>query len=292
MGLFVNLVLAAALYWVIVGIGRVTQVPISTPILGWVLLALVIALSVGGVWKAFSPVVREIRVTLPGAPEEWKGRRIVQLSDVHLGSIYRAGFLSGVVERVNGLKPDLVVITGDLFDGVDGDLAGVALPLRELKTSKGVYFVTGNHETYLGVDHSLAALAGTGVRVLRDEVMGIDGVKLIGFDYPARGEEKDIIATLERLWPEYAGYPTILLTHAPKRIPDVATHGVHLQLSGHTHKGQQFPFGFVTRLVHKGFDYGLYTIGDFQLYTSSGVGTWGPPLRIGTRSEIVLITVE
>jgi predicted MPP superfamily phosphohydrolase len=292
LGLLVNLVLACSALWVIIFVGQWIHFVPDRIIWGSVFLGGALLISLYGVWNALHPVVKNISVRIPGISDEWKGKTIVQLSDVHLGHVYQAGFLNDVVEKVNAIHPKIVVITGDLFDGMDGELDSLVQPFNNIKTENGIYFVTGNHETYLGVETAFAALQNTSVSIMKDEVRDIDGLRLIGISFPLRGEEKDVVTTLTSLRNQYQGHPSVLLYHAPTRITEIAKSGVHLMLSGHTHKGQQFPFQLITHLVHKGYDYGLYVIGNFSLYTTSGVGTWGPTMRVGTKSEIVAITVE
>ena len=236
--------------------------------------------------------VKRIKVEIKNLPEAWRGKTIVQISDVHLGNIYKSDFLAEVVKKTNALHPEAVMITGDLFDGMDGNLDPLVAPLNDLKTEKGIYFVTGNHETYLGVKESLRVLAKTDVKVLSDEVVDLDGLKIIGISYPESFVGDDEIVKLKLLQPKFLGQPNILLYHAPVNILAAKDLGVNLQLSGHTHLGQQFPFNFVTKIIYKGYDYGLHTLGDFSIYTTSGVGTWGIPMRLGTQSEIVAIELE
>lgn len=292
MGAFVNLLLAALALLAATFIARLVELDIYRPAVAGALLALALVVSVYGVWNAFHPIVKRISVTIPELPDAWRDKTIVHLSDIHLGPVYRADFLRNVVERTNALDPAAVMITGDLFDGMDGDLDGLVGPLGDIRAEKGTFFVTGNHETYLGVERSLSALEGTGVEILDDRVVVEDGLAIIGISYPERGMQKDIPELATRLSESLVGMPSILLYHSPTDIDRMKETGIGLQLSGHTHRGQQFPFQLVTRLVHKGYDYGLYDFGKYALYTSSGVGTWGPMLRIGTRSEIVVITLE
>jgi predicted MPP superfamily phosphohydrolase len=292
LGTLANLVIAFVAVWLLIWIGGW---------LGWALpmkacfgTALVAALlvSVYGVWAAMTPAVTRVTVHIPNLPDSWKGKTIVQLTDVHIGHIYRAKFLEGVVQQVNALDPKMVVITGDLFDGMDGVLEDSVLPLNHLRSERGTFYVTGNHETYLGVERSLAALQHTPVKILYDEVVDVDGLKVIGIDYPKRDEQKSVPAVLQSLVPQFTGQPNILLFHAPNIVSQARAAGVNLFLAGHTHRGQQWPFRYITWLVYHGYDYGLHTEGDFTLFTSSGLGSWGPPMRIGTRSEIVAITLE
>jgi hypothetical protein len=211
---------------------------------------------------------------------------------VHLGHIYRANFMQDITRKVNSIHPEMVLITGDLFDGMDGDLSSFVKPLNDIQAKEGVFFITGNHETYLGIDKVLPILQETRVRYLKDEVADIDGLKLIGLDYPDRGEKKDIVATLRALENDFSGQPNILLYHSPTNIKQFAASGVDLQLSGHTHVGQIFPFEYITQLIYQGYDYGLHQIGNYTLYSTNGVGTWSPAVRTGNTPEIVVITLE
>lgn len=292
LGLLVNLMLALPLLWVVYWLFQSINFHPNKALLAAFCIGASGIISLYGVWQAIHPIVKHVTVSLPGLPAAWKGQTIVQLSDVHLGHVYQAGFLRGVITEVNKLKPKMVVLTGDLFDGMDGHLESLVQPFNMIQSDNGVYFITGNHETYLGVEKAFAALKGTQVTVLKDEVYDVDGLRLIGLSFPVRGEKKDILATLNGLRDQYMGKPNVLLYHAPVQIKEIAASGIDLMLAGHTHQGQQFPFQYITALVHKGFDYGLYAIGTFHLYTTSGLGTWGPTMRIGTQSEIVAITLE
>lgn len=293
MGTLINLLLAMAATYIVLGLARLLAIDLSGPALAGAFLVLAFIVSAYGVWNAMHPRIKNISVTVPNLPDEWRGKKIVQISDVHLGHVYQESFLRKVVEQINAEDPKIVVITGDLFDGMDGKLESFVGPLDDIRAENGVLFVNGNHETYLGTQKALDILQQTRVRILRDEVIDEDGLAFIGLRYPERGETKNIVETLGSLRPEFSGKPSVLLYHAPVMINQIAkAGGVNLQLAGHTHQGQQFPFQFVTHLVHKGYDYGLHQIGDYALYTSSGVGTWGPTMRAGTQSEIVVITLE
>jgi len=292
LGLFLNLLLAVIC-------GRLIAVALgwagyaADPILfGGPLFALALAYSLYGAWNAFNPRITDIQITIKNLPERWKGKNIVQLSDIHLGHVYREGFLEKVVQLVNGLSPEMVVITGDLFDGMDGNLDGLVGPLNGLRVPDGIYFITGNHETYLGVDKAFSILKKTQVSILDDEVKDVYGLQLVGISYPERGEAKDIVKSMEALPGFEKDKPTILLYHSPVQIETVKNSGVGLQLSGHTHAGQIFPLGLVTRLIYKGYDYGLHTSDGYSIYTTNGVGTWGPPMRTGNTPEIVNITLN
>lgn len=185
-GLLINLLMAMAFGWVILLFNRFTGYGLKMPAAGAFLFAAAFLFSAYGVWNAAHPRVKEIELDLPGIPPAWKGRTIVQLSDVHLGVINRAGFLKGVVATVNSLHPDVIFITGDLFDGMAAGLSSFIEPLNELKAEKGIYFVTGNHETFLGLDRVYSILDKTGIKILNDDTVRIDGLQIIGVAYPSR----------------------------------------------------------------------------------------------------------
>lgn len=292
LGTMINILLAIFSTILVLWVIRLTAIPVSESVIAVGFLIIACIVSIYGVWNALHPRIQNISVTIPNLPEEWKGKKLVQISDVHLGHIYQSAFLQKAVDVINKENPKLVVITGDLFDGMDGNLGSFVSPLDNLRAPDGVLFVGGNHETYLGTQKTLDVLTQTKVRILHDEVVDIDGLAFVGVMYPDRGKRKNIVDTVNSLRSQFQDKPSVLLYHAPAMIEEVAKTGIDLQLSGHTHQGQQFPFQYITHLVHKGYDYGLYTIGEYHLYTSSGLGTWGPTMRIGTQSEIVVITLQ
>jgi predicted MPP superfamily phosphohydrolase len=186
----------------------------------------------------------------------------------------------------------MVLITGDLFDGSLGNLEQLAAPLNRLVAPQGIYFVTGNHETYLGVQHALAALRTTPVKVLMDECVVVDGLQVVGISYPERGQSLRFAEKMAALPGFNPAQPSILLYHAPSQVAEAKAAGISLQLSGHVHQGQIFPLQFVTRLIFGKYYHGLHQEGDFTLYTSSGTGVWGPTMRTGNHPEIVVIRLE
>jgi hypothetical protein len=261
-----------------------------------------------GVWKARNPRVRGIEVAIEGLPEGWRGRKIVHLSDLHLGHTNGVGFMQGVVRQVNALKPDLVVITGDLFDGMGGDLEACVPVIDGLEARHGVFFVGGNHEIY---SESGTIVSKTRLRVLDSEVVEVEGLQIAGVAYPGLSSEADLEKFRQELKTDR---PSILLFHTPTDViqrgegeaarhfstywtPDTSCAlnrelGVDLQLSGHTHAGQIFPFGLLSHLLYSGRDRGLHRDGSFNLFVSTGTGTFGPPMRTSGRSEIVEIVLK
>ena len=292
LGILNNFVLSAILIWLIILIAKSFKLDLNPTLLASPIFLIAFFLSLYGVWNAFNPEIKNISVAIPNLPVEWQGKKIVQLSDVHLGHIYRENFIKKIVDKVNSIKPEIVVITGDLFDGMDGNLGPIIKPLENIQTKQGTFFVIGNHETYLGLDNVFRELKNTRIKILRDEVVDISGLKLIGISYPDRNEKKDVVAVLESLKKDYFGKPNILLFHTPIKILEIKNQGVNLELCGHTHVGQIFPFNLITKLIYHGYDHGLFQMDNYTLYTTNGAGTWGPPMRLGNTPEIVVITLR
>lgn len=243
------------------------------------------------------PTLLRVRVPLPRLPKKLAGLRIVQLSDVHVGPTLDGEFVADLVRRTNELEPDIVAITGDLVDDSVAALRRAVAPLRELKARYGVFFVTGNHEYYVGVDPWLDELRRLGVRVLRNERVrvgdGEESVDVAGIDdWSAHefgpGHGADLAGALAG---RDTSVPVVLLAHQPRAIHEAASRGVDLQLSGHTHGGQIWPFGYLVKLTQPYID-GLHRHGDSVIYVSRGTGYWGPPMRLGGPSEITLLELH
>jgi uncharacterized protein len=251
-------------------------------------VGLALGLSTSGVIQALRAVgVKKVRAPIDGLPEHAHGMTIVQITDVHVGATIGREFVEAIVAKVNALDADVVAITGDLVDGSVAELAEIVAPLARLRAKHGVFFVTGNHEYYSGVEEWSRHLATLGVRVLRNERVRVaDAFDLAGVDDPTG--EPDLPRALAGRTPDR---PLVLLAHQPKAILEAEPHGVALQLSGHTHGGQLFPFNFLVRLQQP-YIKGLNRHGRALVYVSSGTGYWGPPMRVGTEAEITQISLE
>jgi hypothetical protein len=250
-----------------------------------------------GLYSASRPVaVKPLDVAVPGLPAAFAGFRIVQMTDIHVGPTIGREFIDQLVARTNSLNPDMVAITGDLVDGSVESLGEFLAPLRELRARHGVYFVTGNHEYFSGADEWVTHLRSLGVTVLRNERVTLEqdgaAVDLAGIDDPTgasfSGGGSDLARALAGRDP---ARPVILLAHQPKSAIEAAEHGVSLQLSGHTHGGQIFPFNYLVKLQQP-FVAGLHRLKDTLVYVSPGTGYWGPPMRVGVPAEITDITLR
>ncbi|MGY1617822.1 metallophosphoesterase [Geodermatophilus sp. SYSU D00691] len=245
-----------------------------------------------------SPAVRRVPVTLPRLAPALDGLRIVTISDVHLSSTYGGRRFERVVELVNAQRPDVVAIVGDLVDGDVAELRGEVAPLADLVSEQGVYFVTGNHEYFADTGGWMRHLPTLGIDVLRNERVeirrGTAGFDLAGIDDRTAAESgvaghgADLDAALDG---RDDSRPVVLMAHQPYMLPQARAAGVDLQLSGHTHGGQLWPFDALIRLDQPEVE-GLSRHGDTQLYVTSGVGFWGPPMRIGARPEVTVLELR
>jgi uncharacterized protein len=234
---------------------------------------------------ARGPVVKRVRVPIERLPVE--RFTIAHLTDVHIGSTIGREFAEQIVRRVNALKPDLIVITGDLVDGRLSELKPHIEPLRGLRAREGVYAVTGNHEYYWNHGPWLHHLRSLGIRVLDNEHVTIGAALQLAGTNDVSWDEDVERAVAGR----NAELPLVLLAHHPRTIKRAIDAGVDLQLSGHTHGGQMLPWGWLARIWDPKVA-GLARFGRTWLYVGEGTGYWGPPLRVGTRCEIGAITLE
>lgn len=239
------------------------------------------------------PRTVEIEVPIEGLPLALHSFRIVQISDLHVGPTIKGPYVSGVVDRVNGLHPDLIAVTGDVVDGQVAQLAADTAELGRMRARHGVYVVAGNHEYYSGVASWMAEFRRLGLRTLMNqhEVITHDGAVLIVAgvtDFNAH--QFDVLQQSDPTL-ALAGAPPgvkLLLAHQPRSAPMAAAAGFDLQLSGHTHGGQFWPWNLFVSLQQP-FTAGLHRMGKLWVYTSRGTGYWGPPKRFGAPSEITLI---
>lgn len=256
-----------------------------------------------GFWNArrTAAVVR-VDVPIPNLPEALQGFNVAQISDIHLGPTIKGPYLSRIVEKVNALDADMVAITGDLVDGSVRELLDHVAPLMNLTSTHGTFFVTGNHEYYSGAHDWIDALRALGVKVLMNEhvvlhhsadeqdpeqamivVAGVTDFSAHHFDKTHRSSPE-----LAMSGAPIQGVFKLLLAHQPRSAPAAMRAGFDLQLSGHTHGGQFWPWNHFVRLQQP-FTAGLHKLHTLWVYTSRGTGYWGPPKRFGASSEITLL---
>jgi uncharacterized protein len=229
-----------------------------------------------------------VKVSLPNLPLAWQGRTAAMISDLHLGHVRGANFARNIVARIRQLRPAIVFLAGDLYDGSYADLDALASPLRGLNAPLGNYFVAGNHEEMRDSGAHLQAAKAAGLRLLNNEKVVVDGMQIIGVHYHEASHPERLNRVLKNASIDRE-QASVLLVHAPDQLAVAEQAGISLQLSGHTHRGQFFPWTWLTKRMYKQFTYGLQKFGAMLVYTSSGAGTWGPPLRVCSHPEIVLI---
>ena len=256
----------------------------------WTVLTLVIGTTVIGHINARLPRIRTFEIQINKPANQLKQLIVVAMTDIHLGTIVRHSTLENLVEKVNNLNPDLILLPGDI---VDEDVSTVmeqnmAASLRELKAPYGVFGVTGNHEYFGGVQKSVDYIQKGNVRILQDTTVKIaNAFYLIGRkDRTGKSfgdKRKPLNEILDGVDKKL---PLILMDHQPFHLEEAEQNGIDLQLSGHTHHGQLFPFNLITKKVYEK-SWGYLRKRQTQYYVSCGVGTWGPPIRIGNRPEIL-----
>jgi uncharacterized protein len=291
LGIFDFFLLAAFLCRLVDFAQYLTGVHQNRPAVAILFFSLALLVSCYGLFNARWIRIRRVSIHLPNLPASWRGRTALLFSDFHLGHINGIGFSRRIATLATRLNPDIILIPGDLFDGTHCDPDRLVTPLKQLNPPFGIYFSTGNHDEFGGAAQYSAAITRAGIRILTNEKVTVDGLQIIGIPYHDSTFPIRVKDTLEALRPAQ-GQASILLNHAPTRLPIVEQAGVSLQLSGHTHGGQLFPFTWFTHRIFGKFTHGLHNFGALQVYTSYGAGTWGPPMRVGTSSEIILITLE
>ncbi len=291
MGCLLNFGLTALWVGLIFWFLKIFSIEMSALVFRSLLIAGTVILSLKSFYNARSIKIKEYQVVIKDLPETWQNKKVVHISDIHLGPILREKFFHRVVNRIKEIKPDAVFITGDLFDGSESDFSWVGKPLNDLNAPLGLYYSLGNHDFTLGANKVISLLMGENITVLSNRMVEKFGLQIIGLDFtPDRNFD------LKRLILADIGYlankPSILLFHEPKETVKSQGLGIDLQLSGHTHGGQMFPFNFLARYFYHNHSHGIYRRRDYTLSVTAGVGTWGPPMRTGSRSEIVILSLQ
>lgn len=283
--------------WLLKRSGAVREVYVG--VVGTVVLLLIAALMVWGSRNAWSPVVRSYSISVPKSAEGRETLRIAVASDIHLGNVVGNRHIGRLLDKVEGINPDLILLPGDVIDDsiepfVRNRMADSLARLKEL-APLGVYAVLGNHEYYGGhIEEYVKRMAEIGIRVLRDETVALEGgIQIAGrkdkaaesMDQIGRKPVAEMLAGLDK------AKPIILLDHQPYAFSSAAEAGADVMLSGHTHRGQFAPNHWITRRLFE-LDWGYMRKNGMHVIVSSGFGTWGPPIRLASRSEVIDLAVE
>jgi uncharacterized protein len=291
LGFFSFAFFAAVTAWILRALSAVLGLGWQPQHIAFLMLGLAASASLYGLLNSAHMRVRRVSVKLPNLPATWHGRVAALVTDTHLGHIRGYAFANRLVALLSRFAPDIILIGGDMYDGTAADARLLASPLGKLSPPLGTYFIAGNHEDFGDRAQYLEAVRGSGVRILNNEKVVVDGLQLIGVHHRDSVHPDQFRAILRNASLD-PGTASILLTHSPNQLPIAAEEKIGLQLSGHTHAGQFFPFTWFTSRIYGPFVYGLKRLGDLLVYTSCGAGTWGPPMRVGTSPEIVLINFE
>jgi uncharacterized protein len=282
---------AAVASWFVALTETFTNLPLHARGVAQLLFAIATLAAIAAALNAQFPRMRRYTVKLPNLPEAWRGRTAALVSDLHLGHVHHLGFSRRIVQMVDRANPDLVLIAGDFYDGTKVDLELMVSPWRRLKPQVGIYFSTGNHEEFRKTEAYLDALRSVGIRVLNGEKVVADGLQIAGVHHHETVHADTFRAALAKAEID-RNAPSILISHSPHRLNIPEQAGISLQVSGHTHGGQFWPYNWLTNRIFGEYVHGLHKFGEMQVITSYGAGTWGPPMRLGTTPEIILIEFE
>ena len=248
------------------------------------LLIMVTGLSVYALIAGRAIVVREYTVPITNLTSP---TTVVHLSDIHVGTVHQTKYLESVVKMTNDAKPDLVLVTGDLFDGSAPIDESILKPLNDITAPS--YFSNGNHEEYEGLAKVKETVSNLDLQLLDNKMTEWNGLQIVGINdqQSLRGTSLDEVLNSMSL---NQTKPTVLMYHSPSDWEIAREHGVNLMLSGHTHNGQIFPFTLLVRLAFKHID-GIYEESGKYLHVSPGTGTWGPPMRLGSRNQVTVLNL-
>ena len=291
MGFLDLLFMAAFACWIAYAMIYIARLPVAQQGVADTIFGLAVIAGIYALINASWTRVHRVTVKLPNLPEVWRGRTAALVSDMHLGHVRNAGFMRRIVRMLQHVKPDIVFVAGDMYDGTMVDVDKVARPWSGFTAPLGAYFVAGNHEEFTGHEKYVRAVQTVGLRVLDSEKVDIDGLQIVGIHFVDATNPTHFRAVLQRAAID-RNRPSILLSHAPDRLAIPEEEGISLQLSGHTHGGQFPPFSWITSRVYGKFVHGLQRFGKMQVFTNWGAGTWGPPMRLGTQAEIVLFQFD
>ncbi len=291
LGIFNYLFLAALAWWLLYGAAAVLNIPLPIPVAGTLLFGTALTVSIYGLINAAIPRIKRISVRLKNLPANWHERTFALISDLHLGHVRNRGFAAHLVRIINRENPHFAVIAGDLFDGTAINAERATDPFRDLHPPLGTFFCQGNHEEFRDLRPFLSAITKTGLRILDKKNVDLDGLQLLGVPYRDATHTEHLRSVLAGMAIDKTR-ASILITHAPDRPVVAEEAGISLQVSGHTHGGQFFPHTWFAARIYRRFVHGLSQLGALQVYTSYGVGTWGPPLRVGTYPEVVIIRLQ
>jgi uncharacterized protein len=255
-----------------------------------VMIVLALGVSLYGTVHSHGVQTKEYSLPVQNLNPAWQEKNIVLIADTHFGHVWSVGRAKMLAKRIKELSPDIVLIPGDFYDGPPAPYQPIANIFGAINPPLGTFFVAGNHEQFRPSTPYTEALEKAGIRVLTNEKVIVEGLQVIGVTYLDSQTADQTRSVLKKIAPNPL-LPSILLKHVPKDTAILPEFNITLQVSGHTHYGQVWPFGYLTQIVYKGFANGLKFSSTSAVITTTGAGTWGPPQRVGSTAEIVLITL-
>jgi len=287
LGILVYLFIFIVLNWAVYGVFKVLKININFKIIHLIFLGFVFFVTIYGVYNYYNIKDKIVEIKIKNLPDKWEQKRVFLISDIHIGSFRNEQFISKFANNLNNKNADIIFICGDLFDGTKLEVDKISKELSKLHAKEKVYFVFGNHDNYSNVADVYKILNNANFHVLDNASINHDSVNIVGINFANMHDEKVFTALKEHY---NINIPKILLSHEPiKDLKKLEDFEIDLQISGHTHGGQFFPFTLITKSIYGKMNYGLHDFGKFKSLTSSGLGAWGPPFRIFTNSEIVQI---
>jgi predicted MPP superfamily phosphohydrolase len=276
--------------WAVLGISLNFSLNMNPKHLQYAVFALTAFTMTWGISNYYNLKHTKIEVPVKNLPETWSKKKILLISDLHIGNYRNEHFVKKSVEKLNAQKPDIIIIAGDLFDGAAFNIQRVEEELSRLEATEAVYFSYGNHEHYSDSTAVAQISKAAGFTVLNNRSLTHHGVNISGIQHQDMRNPAIHAQLKNDISEENKNAPTLFICHEPLRDKAaLESLGVDLQLSGHTHNGQFFPFNLITRAIYGKMNYGLSDFGSFYSYTSSGMGVWGPAFRCMSRSEFVEI---
>lgn len=260
-------------------------------VIGLILIIMALLVSLYGVLHSYNILTTRYTVRIENLPEEWAGKNIVMFADSHFGSVRNINFGQKLITKIENENPEIVLIAGDYYDGPPANDEAIANLVSNLKTERGIIFAPGNHEDYGNISNYKKFLLDAGVEFLDNKTINIGGLQIAGINYNTGSNNDTLTRTLNDLELK-DDLPKILIKHAPTNLLAVEEARFDLVVSGHVHNGQIWPGPWLTKKIYKEFSYGMNLLNKMTVITTSGVGTWGPPQRVGTNSEIVVITLK
>ena len=256
------------------------------PQISWFVLVISTLLSFIGLIEARSMKKVSYNVEIENLPVEWEGKRAILFSDTHYGLVNSNKAAQRLVENIQKESPDIVFISGDMFDGPDIDTQEMVILWQEMSKRQPVFYAPGNHEEYGNYGKFIMSLKDSGFYVLEDENVLYKGLNIVGLKYRTKNKEEEVGKILDYLKINNDN-PTIVINHPPTFMETLENKGADLMLSGHTHRGQFWPVRYITKAIYGNYHYGQNKFGNLEVITTSGVGTAGPPVRLFNTPEIV-----